>query len=61
MLKTYFELKQLTLRFQNEKTYTVKYAKDGGFYFKKREGLFNKFATAKAYRPTRAFDHVMDG
>ena len=40
MLKTYFELKQLTLRFQNEKTYTEKYVKDGGFYYMKIEGLF---------------------
>ena len=43
MLKTYFELKQLTLRFQNEKAYMGKYAKDGGFYYMKIEGLLSIF------------------
>ena len=43
ILKTYFELKQCTLLFQNEKAYSGNYARDGGFNLVKTGGLFSKF------------------
>ena len=50
--ETYFESDNGDLRFQKEKAYTGKYAKDGGFYYMKTEGFFSKFATVKGYRPS---------
>ena len=42
ILKSYFGLKQYTLRFQKEKAYSGKRAMDGGFYLSKPGGLFRK-------------------
>ena len=43
ILKTYFELKQCTLLFQNEKAYSGNYARDGGFNLMKTGGLLSNF------------------
>lgn len=41
--KVYFGLNRGILRFQIDKTYSVEFAKDCGFYFVTPEGLFCKF------------------